>query len=231
MSLSKYVKYTTLGIAGFVASAELYQHGVSKLRPRIPDEEDINEIIYTQSSGNYKSRLTRNICFVCGPTRFAAEVLINLLFSAKESIYVAMSTFTSNVLAWSLIEAHKNGVDVKCVVDASKENVEKVKMLHKAGIQLKVHEAAPLHLKLCVIDVSLDNTKKATHFLERFDTSVKIPPNGIVVTGSLNWTREGLTRNEENYIVSSNAKMCQNSCKKFLEIWNNSKTLLVFTTY
>ena len=92
-------------------------------------EEEINEIIFTGSSGNYKMSLVRNILFVCGPKRFAAEVFLNVLLSARKTIYVAVHVFTSNLLLWALVFAKRNGIDVKRVKYARQETDQRALLL------------------------------------------------------------------------------------------------------
>lgn len=230
MSLSKYTRYTTLGIVGFVAGAKFYSSFKFRQKSQADEESEINEIIFTKGSGNYKTRLTRNITFVRGPPRFATEVLVNLILSAQSSVHVAMHIFTSYLLAWTLIAVRNKGIDVKCVVDASMEraNDSKVSLLKEAGVPVKIHDAKTLHLKLCVIDDPFGKKKKTT--AQKTDKNailndvpISIPANGIVITGSLNWTREALTSSEENFIVTSNPELCQSSAKKFHEVWNDSR--------
>lgn len=235
MTLSKYIKNTSIGIVALIFGFEFYNHCSVWLKKKLQVDEDlstlgdINMVVYTRSEENYKNRrLTRNISFVREPVEHATEVIVNLIMSAQDSIYVAMYIFTSDPLARALMSARNKGIDVKCVVDASMETAScsKVRLLHKAGIPVKIHDAKTLHLKLCVIDVPYGKKKKSVReqnsktFMEG---SCPIPGNGIVITGSLNWTREALMSNEENFIVSSNADMCQSSAKKFHEIWNDSR--------
>jgi phosphatidylserine/phosphatidylglycerophosphate/cardiolipin synthase-like enzyme len=231
MTLSKYLKYTTLGIVGFVVGAELYLQCTKWLQQKLKadEESEITEIVYTVGPGNYNTRLTRNITFVREPVQHATEVLVNLILSAEDTIYVAMYIFTSDPLARALITARNKGIDVKCVVDASMENANssKIRILHKAGIPVKIHDAKTLHLKLCIIDVPFGKKKKKTAQTDKnatlSDIPIDIPESGIVVTGSLNWTREALMSNEENFIVTSNPELCQSSAKKFHEVWNDSR--------
>ena len=221
MSLSKYS--WTLGLFGIVAGAEIIYHSSRKLRHSSDskNEEEINEIIFTGSSGNYRISLVRNIFFVCGPQNFAAEVFLNVLLSSRKSVFVAVHVFTSNLFYWALIAAKQNGVDVRCVVDASTEN-EKHKSLTSLGIPVRIYEESKMHLNFCVIDCEKKKSPRSLYY----KPSVSIPPNGIVITGSLNWTREALMSNEENFIVSSNLKLCEESAKKFVTIWEKSKSIL-----
>lgn len=225
MSLSKYIKYTSIGIVGCVAGAEIIYHRSQNLRNTQKSDfgTDINEIIFTGSNGNYKSKLVKDIVFVCGPRNFAVEVLLNIILSARHSIHIAIQVFTSNLLAWALIAAKRNGVDVKCVVDSTMDTDKKskIKMLAAVGIPVKIHEEKQMNLKLCVIDVPNGVTKPTKNNLE---PSVSIPANGIIITGVLNWTREALLGHEENsLVVTSKAEMCNNSALKFRKVWENSR--------
>ena len=223
--MSKFIKYASLGIVAFVTTAELYYHCTWWLRRKLQEDiSDINEIIYTRSSLNLNSRLTKNIDFDSfEPSQYAVEVITNLILSAKDTCYVAVYIFSSDQLAKALIASKKKGVEVKCILDASMEvaSHSKLKLLHSAGIPLKIHDAKMMHLKLCIIDVP--SGKKQKKSADSFETPISIPSNGIVITGSLNWTREALMSNEENFIVTSNSNLCQSSAKKFEEIWKSSR--------
>jgi phosphatidylserine/phosphatidylglycerophosphate/cardiolipin synthase-like enzyme len=226
MSLSNIIKYCSLGFVAYVSSAELYHRCSVWLRRKFQDDvedDEINEIVYTRSSRNQNTKLTRHIVFVREPAYHALEIISNLILSAQKSVYVAVYIFSSDSLARALITAKKKGVDVKVVLDASMEiaSHSKLLMLRDSGVSVKIHDASMMHLKLCVIDVSIGQKKKKGEEInsDRFP----IPSNGLIITGSLNWTREALTSNEENFIVTSNANLCRDSAKKFCEIWKSSR--------
>lgn len=225
MSLTKYLKYSSLGLVGFVTGAEILYHGSQKLRGRaeVRNEAEIHEIIFSGSSGDYKCELVRDIVFVCGPERFALEVLLNIILSAQKSIHLATHCFTSNLLAWALILAKNNGVDVKCVVDASmrSEPGAKVDLVRAKGIPVKFYSVKNMKLNFCVID---EPTENGTTTVNPLEPSVHIPSNGIVITGSLNFTRESMTANDETFVVTSRSNICQRSSNKFVEVWQNSRS-------
>jgi hypothetical protein len=221
MSLTKCLKYTSIGLVGFVAGAEILYHASQK-RQASSNAPEINEIFFARDNENYKSQLVKNVVFVGGPTRCGLEILMNLILSARKSINVAIQTFTSNLLAWSLIEAKKNGVDVKCVVDSSTaaNRGSKINMLRSVGVPVKIHSETKMNLNLCIIDVPAENLPTTENPLE---PSISIPQSGIVIKGSLNWTREDFMDSEGNFIVTSNENVCQKSIRKFNEIWENSE--------
>lgn len=226
MTFATLLKYCSFGLIVFVSSTAIH-HRCSTWHRKFSDDDDedkeINEIVYTRSSINKNTKLTRNIDFVREPEFHALEIISNLILSAKESVYVAVYIFSSEDLARALTVAKKRGIDVKVVLDASMEiaSSSTLQLLRSCGIPVKIHDAKMMHLKLCVIDVPFGRRKmKVQHF---FDAPISIPSNGITVTGSMNWTREGLLRNEENFIVSSNANLCHESAKQFQEVWKSSQ--------
>lgn len=219
MVLSKFVMYTTIGVVGFVVGAEIYFHAALALKEKLQLDDEHNEVIFTRDPLNYKLRLTRNIKFHREETLHVMEMLENMILSARKSVYVAMYIFTSDPLASALIEASKKGVEVLVIVDHSMENAKgsKTTRLTDAGVDVRIYRQKTLHHKLCLIDVGKQKANKS------IVQSVPIPDHGVVISGSLNWTREALTSNEENFSVNSKPNNCRKASQKFFEIWKESE--------
>lgn len=228
MVLSKYLAYTAVGVVGFIVGAELYHQAALALKERLQLDDELNEMIFTRDPLNYKLRLTRNIKFTRGETQHVMETLENIILSARKSVHVAMYIFTCEQLASALIEVHNRGVQVLVVVDHSMESSTgtKVTRLSDAGVAVRIHREKTLHHKMCLIDVAYKGNKFPQPKVTTVRT-VPIPSNGLVVSGSLNWTREGLMGNEENFSVNSKNSICQRAAKKFFEIWKSSEPLKI----
>lgn len=225
MVLSKYLAYTAIGIVGFVIGAELYHQAAIALKERLQLDDEIDEIIFTRDPLNYNLRLTRNIKFTREKTLHVMETLENIILSARKSIHVAMYIFTSDPMATALIKAHKRGVQVFVIVDHSMQNASssKTTRLIEAGVPVRIFRDKTLHHKICLIDVAHKGNKTPQSSNVNVRT-VPIPRNGVVISGSLNWTREALISNEENVSVNSKNSNCQRAAKKFFEIWNSSES-------
>jgi len=231
ITLSKFLKYTSLGLLGFVVVGELYHPFAMMLKAKFEkkDEADITEIIFTRQPMDYTSRLTRDITFKRDQLQHSTELLENIIASANHTILIAMYIFTSEPLAQALIAVHKRGVKVSLIVDHSMEhaNSSKAALLHRVGMSVKIHDTSTLHHKICLVDVPYDERKKklVAHNPDKRSgfEAVSIPSHGLAVTGSLNWTREALINNQENFIVTTNKIVCERSAAEFYEMWNTSR--------
>lgn len=243
MSLSKLLKYCGIGV-GIVVIGEIYYECVKVLRERyqLQDElEEINEVFRTRNPINDKNKsiIVRQIKFRREPTLNITEILENLLLSARKTIHVAMYIFTSKILADALKSVYEKGVKIYVIVDHSMEAASgtQTQNLKKIGIAVKICYSNTLHHKFCLIDVPYNNnifatTEQASSKTEIVEMrnndkpcQVNIPKNGILINGSLNWTREALTSNYENFIVTSNRNIINEYYDEFVERWKDSESL------
>ncbi len=119
------------------------------------------------------------------PDENANALIVQALREAKRSVLVQAFSFTSNEIAFALIEARRRGVDVRMIADG--EQVQKLEnnrigLVAQAGIPVwldEQHQSA--HSKVMVIDADTDKP--------------------IVVTGSMNFTYSGQFKNAENLLV------------------------------
>lgn len=119
------------------------------------------------------------------PDENANALIVRTLREARKSVLVQAFSFTSNEIAFALIEAKRRGVDVRMIADG--EQVEKLEnnrvgLIAQAGIPVwldEQHQSA--HNKIIVIDAE--------------------SANPIVVTGSMNFTYSGQFKNAENLLV------------------------------
>ena len=119
------------------------------------------------------------------PEDNANTLIVQALREAKKTVLVQAYSFTSNEIAFALIEARRRGVDVRMLVDGEQmEKLEnnRVGLVAQAGVQVWVdeqHQSA--HNKIMVVDA--DSTSP------------------IVITGSMNYTYSGQFKNAENLLV------------------------------
>jgi phosphatidylserine/phosphatidylglycerophosphate/cardiolipin synthase-like enzyme len=245
MSLSKVIKYSAIGI-GCIIFGELYYECVKRLRRKwkIADESsDINEAFFTRDedidSKVKHSILTQRIQFDRKEKTFRiAEILESLILSAKKNIYVAMYIFTSHLLADAMKKASRKGVKIYVIVDNSMESASnsQVQSLKESGIDMKICCDYTMHHKFCLIDVENENGKIPFSSQQSTSTTttsttnanndkcrVLLPENGILITGSLNWTLEGLTSNYENIVITSNVHLIRAYTNAFNQRWNESR--------
>lgn len=239
MSLSILLKYCGIGV-GIVVFGEIYYECVKVLRDkyRLQDEiEEVNEAFRTRNpiDDNNKSIIVRQIKFRREPTLKITEILENLLLSARKTIHVAMFIFTSKILANALKSVYEKGVKIYVIVDHTMEAASgtQTQNLKEIGIDVKICYSNTLHHKFCLIDVPYNNNvfaaiEQASSVEMKNDDKpcqVNIPKNGILINGSLNWTREALTSNYENFIVTSNRNIIKEYYDEFVERWIDSESL------
>ena len=125
------------------------------------------------------------------------EELVDLINSAKSSIYVAVFELDLQNVTDALISAHNRGVQVRLVYDDEHCDEDgKVKQLVNAGIPAIPDErSALMHNKFFVID------------------------GEIVWTGSLNITVNGTYRNNNNAIVIRSTELAENYLAEFDEMF------------
>lgn len=229
--------------AGLFVFGEIYYECVKLLKRKLQlrDElEELNEVICTNSALNYNSKLISQITFRDPEERtlHLAEILKSLILSARHTIHIAMFIFTSRKLAEALITARESGVEIYVVVDHSMEAASgtQIRALDEKGIYVKICHDNTMHHKFCLIDVpskSIGNNDggKNNIFLpaKKAITSDKpcqvyIPKNGILINGSLNWTQEGLTKNYENIIVTSNKAIISGYVEEFINRWHSDQS-------
>lgn len=128
------------------------------------------------------------------PEDNAIHLMVEAIRQARRAILVQAFSFTSNEIAFALIEAKRRGVDVQVVADGEQtvklEN-SRIPLLARAGIPVWLDDQhAAAHSKVMVID---PDTQAAT-----------------VITGSMNFTYAGQFRNAENVLIlRGNAPLAQ----------------------
>ncbi len=136
------------------------------------------------------------------PRGHALTELKREIREAKQSIRIALFTFTHPNLVDEVIDAHKRGVDVKIVVDmhsgmgASAKAVERLK---REGISLQLSQGVQLlHHKFIYID------------------------EATLVTGSANWTKAAFYKNADCILTLHNLSQEQ---RKFMnQLWKSIST-------
>lgn len=238
MSLSKILKYTAIGFMGFVVAGEIYYKLVEVVKEKFgtPDENrEIYESFCTQGQcalrKNYeKSYLVRQMAFEREESLFITEVVENLIKSAKRQVHVAMYIFTNRVLCEALKDIQRRGVKVYVIVDQSMESASgsQVQFMQKCGINVKIYSRVTMHHKFCLIDAPYEREMEIFSANCNVGTAVDshkrivFPKQGLLITGSLNWTREALSSNAENFIVTSERKLINDYQKFFFDCWNET---------
>ena len=127
--------------------------------------------------------------------------VIPLIKGAKKYIYVPAFYLTRKDMVDELINAKNRGVDVKIIMDetCAGSKYANIGYIKNNGVELKVeHWSGKMHMKSMIID---DDT---------------------LVIGSMNFTKQGESVNDENCLIIKNAPGLTSAYKAhFLELWNS----------
>jgi len=136
-------------------------------------------------------------CF--SPQHDCASRIVRLFEGARRSVDVCVFTITDDRITEAITRAHRRGVALRVITDNDKS--------YDAGSDIQRLERAG-------VPVRLDVT--AFHMHHKF----AIFEGGLLLNGSYNWTRSASLNNEENFILTSDAKLVQPFRQLFEQLWN-----------
>ncbi len=125
--------------------------------------------------------------------------IIPIINKAEKYIYIPIFFLTHKGIAEALINAHKRGVEIKIINDAtnshSKHSIHK--QLRKEGIKVKTENyAGKMHAKSIFVD------------------------DKISIIGSMNYTKSANNKNDENIVIIYNQEITKYLKQTFLYLWN-----------
>ena len=162
---------------------------VDKMFSRASPVSDANTQI------NYRGTL---IEVFYSPEGRTANRIIELLGGAQESIYFLAFSFTADDIAGAMIERAQAGLHVAGVMERT---------------QYKSNQGTEFdRLRTAGIDVLLDNDPDNMHH------KVIIIDEGIVITGSYNFSRSAEQMNDENVIIVHNGEVAGYYLEEFIRI-------------
>ena len=129
------------------------------------------------------------------PMRYAVQPLIA---RATSTVDVSIFFLTHKYVAADLINAHRRGVRVRIIVDATsaKNGYTKHELLRVVGIPLKVENwGGKMHAKAAVID------------------------GEFLILGSMNWTSAGDNANDENTLILRSQRLAAEYLVWFEHLW------------
>ena len=141
------------------------------------------------------------VVILFSPKNYAMEKVERLIDSSKESIDLSIFFLTYNKVVKKLVDAHNRGVNVRVIIDATgaSNGYSKHQYLRDQGIEVKVENwGGKMHMKTAVID------------------------NKHIVIGSMNWTKAGVTKNDENtLIIKNDIENSKYLTNHFNEMWTS----------
>ncbi|MCM1009824.1 MAG: phospholipase D-like domain-containing protein [Fusobacterium sp.] len=126
------------------------------------------------------------------------DKVLGYIEGAKKYIYMPVFVITHKPLEAALLRAKERGVDVRLIVDATNVSAKKssVQNLRAQGIPVKVENyAGKLHSKSIIID------------------------DEYILAGSMNFSRSGESRNDENMMIIKNPRLAVFYKDFFLYLW------------
>lgn len=123
-----------------------------------------------------------------------------LYYVQQAKVYVNLCVFalSNDLLVDALIKLHHNGVKVRVISDDEQAERSGADMgrIREAGIQGKLDQSkANMHHKFCIVDGT------------------------VLMTGSFNWTRQAVEKNQENLIVMDDTVLIQAYNAEFEKLW------------
>lgn len=123
-----------------------------------------------------------------------------LIQNAQEHIYIPIFYLTHKDFSTELIRSHERGVEIKIILDASaaRNRYSMHKVLRRNGIKVKVENfGGKMHAKSMIVD------------------------NQFFVSGSMNFTKAGNIRNDENTLIINNRQLAKKYKRYFLTLWHS----------
>jgi phosphatidylserine/phosphatidylglycerophosphate/cardiolipin synthase-like enzyme len=114
------------------------------------------------------------------PNGGCMDAILREIAAAKREVLVEAYWFTSARMADALVQAHKRGIEVRVILDASRTQLDDVQadVLANAHVPLQIDDKhVTAHNKLVIVD------------------------GGVVITGSFNFTEQSETENAENLLI------------------------------
>ena len=131
--------------------------------------------------------------------KIITKEILPIINNANKYIYIPVFYITKKELVNELIAAHKRGVEVKIINDATNASNKHTihHQLREAGIKVKTENyAGKLHSKAMIID------------------------DEYSIIGSMNFTNSGEKRNDENVVIIKDEEIAQYLKSTFLKLWD-----------
>ena len=124
--------------------------------------------------------------------------LVRVLLEAKQSLDVCVFTINCRELADAVVQLHSDGVVVRVLTDDEQmgSTGSQIEKFRREGIQVR-HDLSSffMHHKFAIID------------------------RKQLVNGSFNWTRQAVTGNRENVVITSDEGLVKAFSDEFQKLW------------
>lgn len=124
--------------------------------------------------------------------------ILHYLKEAKSYVNLCVFALSNDLLVDALIELHQKGVKVRVISDdeQAERSGADMERIRSSGIQGRLDQSkANMHHKFCVVD------------------------GVILMSGSFNWTRQAVEKNQENLIITDDTVLIQAYNAEFEKLW------------
>jgi phosphatidylserine/phosphatidylglycerophosphate/cardiolipin synthase-like enzyme len=132
------------------------------------------------------------------PNAGCQEAVVREIAQAQKTIDIAMYNLTTREISQELIKAKERGVQIRVFLDQGEANgrYSKARYLLDKGIDVRFYSGTGLmHNKFAVID------------------------NGVLITGSFNWTAAAERENQENLLIITDENVVKQYLQRFEILW------------
>lgn len=162
----------------------------------------LENVIKSIDSVRHSSTVLSDCYF--SPGNQCANKIIALLNRAKHSADICVFTISDNNISKAIADADKRGVKIKIITDNDKANDlgSDIYSLAKQGLNIRIDQTPNhMHHKFALVDQS------------------------NLINGSFNWTRSASKYNQENIVVTNDAKLIGSFQKVFDSLWKECKRI------
>ncbi|XP_076330389.1 mitochondrial cardiolipin hydrolase zuc [Tachypleus tridentatus] len=125
--------------------------------------------------------------------------LIKMLCTAKKKMDICVYMMMYSVLGEKIVDAHKKGVVVRVITDGQMGDVpsSQIGRFREAGIPVRSNSTTTflMHHKFIIID------------------------NETLINGSFNWTKQAVTGNYENILITNQKELVEPYTQEFHRLW------------
>ena len=133
------------------------------------------------------------------PGESCQQAIINQLNQTQRVAKICVFTISNDQIAEAILAAHSRGVDIRIVTDNDKafDLGSDINKFFKEGLVVKIDDTANhMHHKFMVSD------------------------DQVLLTGSYNWTNSAARYNQENIVVTTDAKLVKSFLSEFEKLWS-----------
>ncbi len=153
------------------------------------------------------------------PDGGAEKALTSLLGKARESLDIAVYTFTSRYLAAAVVAAWRRGVKVRVLLDGNDESdYSKGRYLRRQGIAVRYARGKLKPYRRKGRRQKLFQERKYGLMHHKF----VVVDGKWVATGSFNWTASAQKWNCENLLILKSSSLARRFTAEFNRIWRTT---------